>query len=350
MKREDLVFDRPPTLQATAPAELRGIQRDEVRLMVSTPDGHTHARFRDLAQFLAPGDLVVVNRSATLPVSLPAEGEVGEFIINLSTRYGDGLWLAEPRWSPSEPGPLPLESGHRVKVAGQTARMVAPYPRLPRLWFVRVEGNLRTAIACYGQPIRYEYVDQAYPIEYYQTLFGTIPGSAEMPSAARPFTPRIVESLEARGVRIVSIVLHTGVSSLEVEADEIEDQPLYPEPFWIPPATARAVNTARKGGRRVIAVGTTVVRALESAWAGELVQPTAGFTRVYVHPGRQINVIDGLLSGFHDPLASHLAMLYAVAGRDLIRAAYAEAVREGYLWHEFGDSHLILPEHDPDTE
>ena len=164
-----------------------------------------------------------------------------------------------------------------------------------------------------------------------------------MPSAARPFTARTLEDLRARGVRIASIVLHTGVSSLEVETEEVEDQVLYPEPFVVPAETADAVNTARVEGRQVIAVGTTVVRALESAWDGEEVHPAAGFTRRFVHPGRPVRTVNGLITGLHDPKASHLAMLYAVAEPERIRAAYSEAVREGYLWHEFGDSHLILP-------
>lgn len=345
MRREALAFARPTQLQATAPPEVRGLQRDQVRLLVSRPDGHTHAFFRDLPQFLTPGDLLVVNRSATLPASLPAEGALGSFVVNVSTRYGRGLWVAEPRWSRSRPGPLPLSAGETIALAGVPAWLVRPYPGLLRLWFVRIEGDVDALFDCCGTPIRYGYVEDAYPLEAYQTMFATVPGSAEMPSAARPFTPRVVEELRARSVEIAGLVLHTGVSSLEVESDRVEDHVLYPEPFRVPASTAAAVNAAKREGRRVIAVGTTVVRALESAWDADdgRVRAAAGFTRLYVRPGRQINVVDGLLSGFHDPLASHLAMLYAIAGPELIRSAYAEAVQEGYLWHEFGDSHLVLP-------
>ncbi len=342
MKRADLIFERPAALAATAPAEMRGLQRDEVRLMVSTPEGHRHAHFYDLADFLEPGDLLVVNESATLPASLPANGQVGKFIVNLSTNYGHGLWLAEPRWSTSQPGPLPLERGESITLAGLEARIVASYPGLPDLWFVQVNGDVQTAIRKYGEPIRYGYVDESYPLNYYQTIFATTPGSAEMPSAGYPFTRRVVDRVRDKGVKIASIVLHTGVSSQEVEIDEVEDHPLYSEPFFVPMATAKAVNAARRDGRRVIAVGTTVVRALESAWDGERVRPASGFTRLYVHPKRGVHTVDGLITGLHDPVTSHLAMLYAIAGQDVIRASYSEAVREGYLWHEFGDSHLIL--------
>ena len=343
MKLAELFFERPAALQASLPPEERGLQRDEVRLLVSTANGHRHAYFHQLADFLQPGDLLVVNRSATLPASLPAHGEVGDFLLNLSTNYGGGLWLAEPRWSAGQPGPLPLEPSEQILIAGIPARLAAPYPALPRLWFVQTEGDLCAAMARAGEPIRYGYVAGQFPLAAYQTLFAEIPGSAEMPSAGRPFTMRVLESVRRRGVKIAGLTLHTGVSSLEVSAETIEEQPLYAEPFHVPVGTARAVNAARAAGQRVIAVGTTVVRALESAWDGQKVCPARGFTRRYVHPGRGVHTVDGLITGLHDPLASHLAMLYAIAGADFVRDSYAEAVKHGYLWHEFGDSHLILP-------
>ncbi len=350
MKRADLIFDRPAQLAATAPAEARGLKRDEVRLMVSTSQGHTHAHFHNLADYLQAGDLLVVNHSATLPASLPAMGRFGAFVLNLSTDYGRGLWLAEPRWSASRPGPLPLERGERIEVAGLYARLVASYPDIPDLWFVQVEGDVRREMAQFGEPIRYGYVNEAYPLEFYQTIFATTPGSAEMPSAAYPFTRRVLDSLRAKGVEIAGITLHTGVSSQEVEVDEVEEHPLYAEPFFVPGATAKAVNAARRDGRRVIAVGTTVVRALEAAWDGEQVRAASGFTRLYVHPKRGVYTVDGLITGLHDPVTSHLAMLYAIAGQEVIRSAYAEAIKGGYLWHEFGDSHLILVKETPERD
>lgn len=343
MRRSELWFERPPELAATAPAEARGRPRDEARLLVSTAAGHHHAHFYDLPQWLQPGDVLVVNRSATLPASLPADGSVGKFTLNLSTHYGRGLWLAEPRWSPAQPGPLPLRANEYVSAAGLSARLVAPYPGIPYLWFVSFTGDVQAAMSQHGRPIRYGYVQESYALDHYQTLFADVPGSAEMPSAGYPFTARVLEGLTERGVQIADIVLHTGVSSLEVETDEVEAHPLYPEPFAVPARTASAVNAARAEGRRVIAVGTTVVRALESAWNGRRVAAASGFTRVYIQPGRGIHTVDGLITGLHDPVTSHLAMLYAIAGQDLIRAGYDEAIKERYRWHEFGDSHLILP-------
>lgn len=345
MNRAELDFERPRALQADGPPERRGLARDEVRLLVTTERRHEHARFRDLPRFLAPGTLLVVNTSATLPASLPARhAAFGPLVANVSTDYGGGLYLMEPRKSAAEPGPLPLEVGDPLEIAGLSARLVAPHPGLPRLWFVRVEGDLRRAMERAGSPIRYGYLEAPYPpLADYQTLFSRQPGSAEMPSAARPFTARVVEALRARGIVLAEITLHSGVSSHELEAAEVEGQVLYAEPFEVPERTAEAVTAAKREGRPVIAVGTTVVRALESAWDGERVRPAAGFTRLLIHPGRPVQSVDGLITGLHDPLASHLALLYAVAPKELVRAGYEEAVRERYLWHEFGDSHLLMP-------
>ena len=343
MNSNVLLFDRPNDLQATAPPEHRALNRDDVRLLVTTPNANIHARFTDLHEFLSPGDLLVVNESATVPASLPADGSIGSFILNLSTDYGNGLWLAEPRWSAFEPGPLALEEGQYLEIPGLSARLVSKYPGLDRLWFVQMHGDVAAALENFGSPIRYGYVDQGFPLDAYQTIFARVPGSAEMPSAARPFTQRVVDKLRVKGVEIAPILLHTGVSSLEVTSKELEDQVMYPEPFEVSYSTAKAVNDAKNEGRNIIAVGTTVVRALESAWNGERVRPTSGFTKLYIHPDGGINVVDGLLTGFHDPMASHLAMLYALADEKTVRSAYTEAVESRYLWHEFGDSNLILP-------
>ena len=344
MKSSILNFERPDGLEATKPAELRGIARDEVRLLVSSSAGHTHSTFRNLADFLEPGDLLIVNRSGTLAASLPASGPGGEFVLNLSTNYGSGTWLAEPRFDFDRPGPMEFEPGEEIRIDGQSVRMVAPYPGLSRLWYVHSERCLCNAVDRVGMPIRYGYVGETFGLDVYQTLFSKIPGSAEMPSAARPFTPRVIASLRRRGIKIAGLTLHTGVSSLEIETDVLEEHTLYAEPYEVPRATAREVNRAQQTGRRVIAVGTTVVRALESAWNGCEVVAGGGFTRLYIHPQRGVHVVDGLVTGLHDPMASHLAMLYAIAGEKLVREAYDEAVRGGYLWHEFGDSHLILGE------
>lgn len=339
VKSAELAFERPEGLEATAPSE----RRDLVRLLVSTPNGHTHTTFSDLPRFLESGDLLVVNESATVAASLRPRARWGDFTLNVSTRFGPHLWLAEPRWGPGEPGPLPIEPGDTFRTCAGDVLVVAPYPGLDRLWFI--EGDLEQAMSHCGEPIRYGYLATPQPLEAYQTIFARVPGSAEMPSAARPFTEEIVRALREKGVGITRVRLHAGVSSLEVETENVEDHPSPPEPFRVTKEAADAVNVARDEGRRVIAVGTTVVRSLESAWSPEegRVLPAAGFTRLLVHPGRGVHAVDGLLTGLHDPGASHLAMLYAVAERDLVREGYEEAIKGGYRWHEFGDSHLLLP-------
>ncbi len=342
MNIQELDFSRPANLQATLPPEIRGQGRDDVRLLISTLRGHHHSKFVNLANFLEQGDILVVNRSATLAASLPAKGHFGDFILNLSTCYSERLWLAEPRWSFAKPGPLPLQPNEAITVAGSPTKLLAPYPNLPRLWFVSFEKDVSELME-QGTPIRYGYVPSAFELDNYQTIFADKPGSAEMPSAARPFSNRVLEMLKSKGVKFAFITLHTGVSSLELNTENIEEQTLYPEPFEVPLKTAEVINLARTQNQRIIAVGTTVVRALESAWNGKEVRASKGFTRLYLHPKQPTHVINGLLTGFHDPKASHLAMLYVIAGKELVMEGYQEAVAEGYLWHEFGDSHLLLP-------
>jgi S-adenosylmethionine:tRNA ribosyltransferase-isomerase len=162
-----------------------------------------------------------------------------------------------------------------------------------------------------------------------------------MPSAARPFSPQLVTRLVARGITITPLILHTGVSSLEGDEDP------YPEPYDVPPATARLVELTRRHGGRVIAVGTTVVRALETAarlaGPGPVIAPGAGWTSHIVTPETGVRVVDGLVTGLHEPRSSHLRMLAAFAGPELLARCYAAAIERGYLWHEFGDLHLLLP-------
>jgi S-adenosylmethionine:tRNA ribosyltransferase-isomerase len=181
-------------------------------------------------------------------------------------------------------------------------------------------------------------VREGWPLSYYQTVYATEAGSAEMPSAGRAFTPELITRLVAGGVQIAPLLLHTGVASLEAH------EPPYEEYYRVPRETAALVNAAQRDGRRVIAVGTTVVRALETvADPAGTVRPGTGWTRLVITPERGLRTVTGLLTGLHEPQASHLAMLEALAGRAHLRLTYTEALRQHYLWHEFGDLHLILP-------
>src|SRR2546428_9925185 len=340
MNRQELLFEHPRVLFASTPVESQHGARDAVRLLVTTPSGHQHVPFADLPRFLSAGDLLVANESATLAASLDAHGPSGAYPLDLSTRYAEGLWLAEPRWDPAHPGPMPIEAGEEARVSDATVRYVAPYPGIPRLWFITSDRPLEPILERAGTPIQYGYVPKIWPLDAYQSLFSLIPGSAEMPSAARPITPKIRKALEAAGIQFASVLLHSGVSSLEIESDTVEQQAVYPEPFRVSPSTADLVNRTRDGGHRVIAIGTTVVRALESAWTPDGVRSRQGFTRLFVHPGNPVRSVDGLLTGFHDQATSHLAMPTALIGLPRVMQAYQEAIASGYPGHKSGDGHL----------
>lgn len=345
-------FVLPPELEAAEPPEARGLARDEVRLLASHwRDGRVeHALFRDLPRFLAPGDLLVINTSGTLPAALRAARADGTPLeLHLSTRLPAGLWTVEAR-EPTPGGTRPFAgvvAGETLRLpGGGAATLHAPYrrdagderPARLHVASLRLPAPLQEYLAQHGFPIRYGYVPQPWPLSAYQTVYATEPGSAEMPSAGRAFTPELITRLVAGGVGVAPLLLHTGVASLE------SHEPPYEEFYRVPLETARAVNRARADRRRVIAVGTTAVRALESVVdaAGEA-HPGQGFTDLVITPERGLAVVGGLITGLHEPQATHLAMLEALAGSAHIEVAYAAALRERYLWHEFGDMHLILP-------
>jgi S-adenosylmethionine:tRNA ribosyltransferase-isomerase len=346
--RPSFSFTVPSGRDAPSPPEFRGLARDEVRLLVSTPSEDRDLRFEDLRDVLRAGDLLVVNESAALPASLPARGSAGAFWVNLSTDYGGGLWVAEPRWDFDRPGPVPIAPGETLEVASVRARWVAPYPGVPRLGFVRFENDPAPAIARWGRPIRYRYVPREIPLAAYQTVFARVPGSAEMPSAGRPFSHRLIADLQGRGVAFAPIVLHAGVSSLEWRDAVAATDLLYPEPFLVPAATVDAIARARRHGGRVVAVGTTVARALESAGGlGECLRAARGFTRLFLSPQRPTRSFDGLLTGFHTADSTHLLLLASFAGVPLVERSYRAALARGYLWHEFGDSQLLWQDDAP---
>jgi len=339
-----LAFPLPPALEAHEPPEARGLARDAVRLMVARrgEDHVVHSSFDRLPTFLDPGDLVVVNTSGTLPAALDGRDEADvALVVHLSTRQDDGRWVVEvrrpvvgttERWTGAPPGQT------IALAAGATLRLDEPFGA-GRLWVATLTtpGPERAWIAAHGRPIRYSYVERPWPIDAYQTVYATEVGSAEMPSAGRPISTEVITRLVAQGVAVAPLLLHTGVASLE--ADELP----YPERAVVPAATARLVASTRAAGGRVVAVGTTVVRALESAVGPDgVVAPFDGWADVIITPERGVAAVDGIVTGWHEPEASHLLMLEAIGGRPLLERSYAAAIDEGYLWHEFGDSHLIL--------
>ncbi|ANP54224.1 S-adenosylmethionine:tRNA ribosyltransferase-isomerase [Streptomyces griseochromogenes] len=364
----------PGELSARVPAEQRGpgLDRDAVRLLVSRGTEVSHHGFAELPRLLRAGDLLVVNTSPTLAAAV--DGRIGHarVVVHFSTRGDDGRWaveLREPdgrgttrarRESGARSAPRKGGDGRRAGIPAGTevrlpggARLVLEEPlsgRGERLWWARASGaEVLQVLGEHGRPIRYSYTERDQPLSVYQTVFA-LPspdgsGSAEMPSAARPFTARLVAELVSRGIQIVPVTLHTGVASAEAH------EPPYPERFAVPEASARSINAVKAGEGRVIAVGTTAVRAVESATGPDgVVRAARGWTDLVVTPERGVRTVDGLLTGLHEPEASHLLMLEAVAGRAAVDRAYEEALRGLYLWHEFGDVHLILPEESPHPE
>ncbi|NEA65974.1 S-adenosylmethionine:tRNA ribosyltransferase-isomerase [Streptomyces sp. SID12488] len=344
-----LAVQVPEELSARVPAEQRGpgLDRDAVRLLVSRGTAVSHHGFDELPRQLRAGDLLVVNTSPTLAAAM--DGWIGHarVVVHFSTRGDDGRWAVELR-DPDGTGTTRARagaSGTAVRLPGG-AGLVLEEPLsvcATRLWWARVTGRVLSLLRGHGRPIRYSYTERDQPLSVYQTVFalpsrdGT--GSAEMPSAARPFTARLVAELVSRGVQFAPVRLHTGVASAEAH------EPPYPERFAVPEASARLINAVRAGDGRVVAVGTTAVRAVESAAGPDgAVRAAEGWTDLVVTPERGVRVVDGLLTGLHEPEASHLLMLEAVAGRAAVGRGYEEALRERYLWHEFGDVHLLLPE------
>jgi S-adenosylmethionine:tRNA ribosyltransferase-isomerase len=335
----------PARLDAHEPAEVQGLGRDDVAMLIATRHdlGLVQARFRNLPRFLTAGDLLVVNTSATLPAAL--DGRLGERRVELrlstpAPGLDDRHWVVELRTSERLPF-RGLPTGAHVRLpGGASAELLARYAGGDRLSVARLELGepLLDYLRRHGRPIRYAYVPHEWPVDAYQTVFALEPGSAEMPSAGRPFTAELVTELVSRGVLVAPVTLHTGVSSPE------RGEAQYAERYRVPPATARLVNAVHEWGGRVVAVGTTVVRALETVAVGDgKVSAGEGWTSLVVTAERGLRVIDGLLTGWHEPEASHLQLLEAAAGPELLERSYRAAQAGGYRWHEFGDVHLILP-------
>ncbi|MEL6658446.1 MAG: S-adenosylmethionine:tRNA ribosyltransferase-isomerase [Bacteroidota bacterium] len=341
-------FMLPQKLACPLPTEERGLNRDDVRLMVSNHDGQTinHRGFYDLDEVLDAGDVLVVNTSATIPAALPLVLPDGaEARLHLSTQLAKKRWLVEirsvsqnntRRWTSGAPGQSFELPG------GASLQLETPFyqdAQLLHLWEATLEvpQPLSEYLQQFARPVKYQNINKPYPIAYYQTYFGQQAGSTEMPSAARGFTEELVQKLLKKGVQIVPILLHTGVSSLEVN-----EHP-YPEYLEISRLSSQQINIAKQQNKRIIVVGTTAVRALESATdnAGT-VQPYQGLTELYIQSNYKMKVANGLLTGFHEPEASHLHMLQAIASKRHLRLAYQAALQQQYYWHEFGDLHLIL--------
>ena len=328
-----------PLPVATTPLELRGGQRDDARLLITSQDGHnvTHTQMKHIADALRPGDVMVINNSQTIPAHLLATNGRA---LHLSQQLDRAHWIVEIR-TPQGVSTAPFRDaqiGDRYELPAQiTATLKAPFDDHRRLWIAHLAlpEPMLPYLMRHAQPIRYNYLKDALPIQMYQTDIGEVFGSVEMPSAGRGITPRVLARLKQKGVIVAPITLHCGVSSLE------RTEPPHAEYFEVPEQTARQINDARHQGHRVIAVGTTALRALESSWRAGQAHAASGHTSLLFSATSTIESVDGLISGFHPPDASHVHVLEAIISQDHLHRAYAEASHAAYLSHEFGDLHLM---------
>ncbi len=348
-------FSLPSELEASAPPEARGLRRDQVRLMISnySTDQVKHTRFYHLDKYLNEGDVLVINTSRTRNSALVASRVNGTVVeLHLSTHFDDDLWTVEVR-AMDELGKTKhlddVREGEILSLPGMASAVLqGPYvsdcidhsPPSETLWLAKINfpHDVDDYLARYGFPIRYNYVKEKWPLSFYQTVYATEPGSAEMPSAGRPFTSRLLKRLESKGIQIAPLILHTGVSNIETH------EPPYKEFYRVTSETARMVNAARASKHRVVAVGTTAIRALETVTNGDgKTHAGEGWTCLVITPQRGLRAVNALITGMHEPEASHLAILETLAGLSHIKVAYDKALQKGYLWHEFGDLHLIMP-------
>lgn len=337
-------FELPDTGVASTPAESRGRGRDDVKLMVThrSTGAIEHHPFRDLARLLEPGDVLVVNNSATLPAGVDGWGKDGSRVkVHFASALPGRLQSVEVR-APGADGSTAQHDMEAQSIrlhGGIRLDLLTRHPKSRRLWMAVVEDgvDLVDHLSRHGQPIRYV-AGSPLPVDDYQTVFSTEPGSAEMPSAGRPFTPDLVTRLVSKGVILVPVTLHAGVSSYEVGETPGEER------YMVPEQTAIVVNAMRAAGGRVIAVGTTVVRALETVSDRTgIVHPGRGSTETLITAASGLRVVDGIVTGWHEPQSSHLTMLEVFLDRAHLDRVYREALATGYLWHEFGDSLLVLP-------
>jgi S-adenosylmethionine:tRNA ribosyltransferase-isomerase len=335
-------FYLPSELNASHPPERRGIRRDHVRMMVldkKTGDV-SHDKFFRLAEYLKPGDLVVMNNSRTVPAILKAglyrnaKLLEKEAEIRLARRRNEETWdvlIVTDR----------VKLGDILQFSSDLSAVVIDMKEgspLKTILFSKKGTDLFNSIYALGEPVRYEYINHPWGLDYYQTVFASHPGSVEMPSAGRAFSWELLFNLQHIGIELDFIQLHTGLSYLL--DDEVETSPTdnYEE-YHLSEKTIEKIHKTKAAGGRVIAVGTTVVRALESAGVtGEL----HGVTNLYINQNFPLKMVDGIITGFHEPKASHLDMLTAFVPQDLLWNAYEEAIDLQYLWHEFGDMNLIL--------
>lgn len=341
MPAKALDFFLPNELNATLPPEKRGLRRDHVRMMVlNRCTGEVnHDRFFHLSHYLQPGDLIILNNSRTIPALLRGKwkrdwNELSQDVeVRLAKRRNEDTWDAFIMANPIKVGDKLLFSDELIS----TVIAEKENSPLKTIQFNKRGTDLYNIIYSIGEPIRYEYIEKPWGLDDYQTVFASHPGSVEMPSAGRAFSWELLFKLKQKNIGLDFIQLHTGLSYFdehwELKPEENEEE------YQLSAVTMEKIVRTKTDGGRVIAVGTTVVRALETAArTGNL----SGFTNLYVNQETPLKVVDGILTGFHEPKASHLDMLTAFIPEQHLLHAYHQAIDKGYLWHEFGDMNLIL--------
>ncbi len=340
MQVSDFDYELPPDRIAQEPLP----ERDASRLLLldRRTGGIAHHRFRELPDLLRPDDVLVVNDSKVIPARLHGRKTTGgQAEVLLVRPLAEGEWLAMTR-----PG---LPPGGRVVVARDGLRLTIEALAVADdgLRTVRLEtdsGEVAAALAELGELPTPPYIHRrlADPGRY-QTIYAAPEGSIAAPTAGLHFTPRVLAALEARGIAVERLTLHVGLGTfLPVRTEAVDDHRMHSEWYTLPPETAARLNVARKAGRRVIAIGTTACRALESAAQTGTIQPGSRETALFIRPGYHFQAVDGLLTNFHLPRSTLLMLVSALAGREHVLAAYAEAVEAGYRFYSFGDAMLIL--------
>jgi S-adenosylmethionine:tRNA ribosyltransferase-isomerase len=342
-------FDLPDELSATKPPELRGVNRDAVKLLIiNRNDGMTyHSTFNHLSDFLRSGDLLIFNSSRTLPASLKTinRGINKPSEVRLAEHLPDDTWLVLFLFENEIQNNSLIKPGQKIEFeSGLSAVVENPDSRNPRLWKIKFSATGAELIDIFyqiGKPIRYGYISAPLPLEYYMTVFAIDPGSSEMPSAGRAFTWKMLFDLKNKNIGTSFLTLHTGLSSY-MDDDLSSTHIVSEEEYFIPAGTAARIRTAKAKGGRIIAVGTTVVRALESsAYLTGKVVAGHSYTNLKITGEHNLKIANGLITGFHEPEASHLDLISAFLNPSQIVKAYEEAIEKKYLWHEFGDLCLI---------
>lgn len=341
MKTQDFYFDLPQELIAQTPIE----QRDASRLLVLPKEegAFSHRHFYDLTEYLREGDCLILNDSRVLPARLLGQrlpgGGACEVLLLIDR--GEKVWECLVR-----PGKR-LKKGARVSFGDGvlTGEIVDELPDGNRLVRFDYEGIFLEMLDKLGKMPLPPYIKaELQDRERYQTVYSRVVGSAAAPTAGLHFTPELLEKVQAMGVNLGYVTLHVGLGTFRpVKEENILDHDMHSEYCVIPPETAELINRTKANGGRVICVGTTSCRTVES-WAGEdgHMEPSAGWTKIFIYPGYRFKVLDGLITNFHLPESTLLMLVSALAGRERVLEAYDEAVKERYRFFSFGDAMLII--------